>query len=519
VILNKKPRPYLLFLSMADYDGGKKDDTLSILTLGDGDFTYSLDLANYFASYIHHDDVKSSRRNPLRSTEISITASGFDNREALRNKYKDIDSILRKLRSLSTSMERQSFGEYHNGSDNYADDRYSERATKKGKTEKGDFDSKSDHFKATLFVSIRHGVNAIALPSFQNEDLCNTAFDAARYDHVIFNHPHLGTEDAKLHSMFLSHFFHSCENHWLKTPRGVLHLTLAIGQCERWHAIPLAKDHGLNLLRRTPFQPPPSVRDTCRVYYVLRRHQSGKSFSKRTEGSETLIFGREDNISSDVADGTTFELPWNDNSSVPMLDQDRTSKGRKSSSFPAPSANLAELKCQYCDKTFKQERSRKNHLKSVHLDANGNLLPSTGTETYFCEFCQSRSFPSKSALEYHVSARHTFHTNIQPDWCTPAVHHAPKASGSNENSIDEVNCGNQVPKVQTLEECEICKVLYSESFGPKEHMKQFQPVSKKRDSDGQFPLQCQRCQKEFWDNRARLQHENYCITRDQRETS
>jgi hypothetical protein len=38
---------------------------------------------------------------------------------------------------------------------------------------------------------------------------------------MIFNHPHLGTEDALLHSRFLTHLFHTSTGRWVK-PDGVL---------------------------------------------------------------------------------------------------------------------------------------------------------------------------------------------------------------------------------------------------------------------------------------------------------
>jgi len=121
---------------------------------------------------------------------------------------------------------------------------------------------------------------------------------------VIFNHPHLGTEDTLFNSRFLAHLFHVSTGRWMKPNGGLLHLTLVIGQCERSRCLEWANRHGLVLIRRGKFVPPPSPppppataksnvnakggasgRKAAggggggKTYYSLRRHQSGRSFA------------------------------------------------------------------------------------------------------------------------------------------------------------------------------------------------------------------------------------------------
>jgi hypothetical protein len=76
------------------------------------------------------------------------------------------------------------------------------------------------------------------------------------YNHVIFNHPHLGTEDALLHSRFLAHLFHALTGRWMKPDGGLLHPTLVIEQCKRWRCLEWADRHGLVLIQRGKFIPP-----------------------------------------------------------------------------------------------------------------------------------------------------------------------------------------------------------------------------------------------------------------------
>ncbi len=115
----------------------------------------------------------------------------------------------------------------------------------------------------SLSVSIQHGVNVIASlggsdhnsssedPSSITKSLTggdDTSHDLYGIaDHVIFHHPHLGTEDAALHARFLAHLFYSATVHWMKPGVGVFHLTLAQGQSERWRCLEAANLHGPKL--------------------------------------------------------------------------------------------------------------------------------------------------------------------------------------------------------------------------------------------------------------------------------
>ena len=200
----------------------------SFLLLGEGDFTYSLDLCRFIvasscATTIPDADDEVAVAGAIRPKSatapdglgsiVSIACTGVDTLQELREKYKDIDFVLRNIRKCNKMQSR-----------------------------------------VRLETTILHGINAV-------DARCNYADDNDRlqsFDHVIFNHPHLGTEDAQLHTRFLHHLFHACVNRWMKPRTGLLHLTLVNGQCSRWKCIEGATKHGLVLRRRKTFGISPS---------------------------------------------------------------------------------------------------------------------------------------------------------------------------------------------------------------------------------------------------------------------
>ncbi|KAL9181836.1 hypothetical protein ACHAXT_012179 [Thalassiosira profunda] len=245
----------------------------SYLLLGEGDFTYSLDACRRLASLPVNGaaaaaaPAASSPLPPPDDVDVpataSVTCSGVDTLEELRAKYKDADFVLRGIRACHQRPQADGIK------------------------------------RVEVDVRIVHGINAVDAEGKEG-DAINEQFDR-----VIFNHPHLGTEDAQLHSRFLCHLFHAATKRWMKL-QGLLHLTLVNGQCARWRCLEGAAKHGLKLLRRRAFRPPPPpVGEDGETYYELRRHQSGRSFAGRRRmqggesfdgdgGSETLVFGREE---------------------------------------------------------------------------------------------------------------------------------------------------------------------------------------------------------------------------------
>lgn len=365
------------------------------LILGDGDFSFSLDLVRFLAL--------------SSTTKDHVIVSGIDSLKDMQGKYKDCDCILGQLRSADTEK---------------------------------------------LTVEIWHEINAVS---------CNRNL-AIHADVVLFNHPHLGVEDAARHGRFIHHFLKECCRSWLSKKGGLtgtVQLTLAAGQWERWNCQEAVSKQGFSLKHCMPFVAPP-VQD---AKYQYRRHQTGKSFQKRTAGSETFILER-------CSDGQAFLFAWqlnNPNVGHPIV--------------------LPEFPCLLCDRTFREERSLKSHQKGVH---NERTKKKRKGEIQ-CEHCQVQGivkvFSHTQGLSDHVQAKHAgIHVAaIRPDWAKtdqPALR------------VDTAyGC------------CKVCDYEYRHPNDVLRHAEEFIPT---RISLISHPHVCQFCGKDFHDTRAQLQHENFC---------
>mmetsp|Transcript_2159 Transcript_2159/g.3404 ORF Transcript_2159/g.3404 Transcript_2159/m.3404 type:complete len:388 (+) Transcript_2159:223-1386(+) len=370
------------------------------LTLGDGDFSYSLDLVQNL----------STMNNIERNTLI---VTGVDSLLDMQDKYKDCNYLLRQLRSFHDDNDKK------------------------------------------LEVDIRHEVNAVASSSLTSNIAANV---------VIFNHPHLGTEDAARHSRFLSHFLHECKKTWLMNNNGTVHLTLAAGQWERWQGEEAASKHGFILKHRVPFQSPPVEESK----YQHRRHQTGKSFQNRTAGSETFVLVRN---KTDNA----FLFAWQS--------EKESLKHKQQPLF----------ECSSCERTFKEERSLKSHMKASHGDGS-NKKRKIEMKCSHCELQGiDKVFSQKQALADHVQAKHSGpHTTIQPDWASDKKDDEKATSDATQGS------------------CEICEYVFRDVGDALRHSEEFLPSEVSLPCDS---FSCQFCAKSFSHLRAQLQHENFCKQR------
>ena len=587
----------------ADYPDSAPDET-SYLTLGDGDFTYSLDLCRYLvATSAAKSDIEdsqgggasgdgaptvseapspsarllervfvdpaSSDSSPSRESAVQeggadekdgpeplsgrrrrrrtfkICCTGIDLLEDVRSKYRDAEFILGKLRALD--------GIGQGG------------GKKRGKmivklAKAGMLVDRNTEFS----ISVLHGINAIVDGPSRKYDRCDedSGAEVAQvasperskplqdgYDHVIFNHPHLGTESAPLHARFLSHFLHSASRHWMSKPGGVLHLTLVKGQAERWKCPEAAERHGLELLHRGDFRPPPvqsawdrssgnrnkKRKQSGGGYYQHRRHQSGRSFASRAEGgSETLTFGRV----KDMGKYSAIHLPWQ------LMPPSRYSK-----------EDVSHFECPHCDKSFKEERSCKNHIVNAHAAGAKRELGNKkkGEEKdrvddmgpWICKICLSEAsdehestekkwiFASTQALVDHKRAKHMgHHTEVKPDWFQHdrnngmggvTIHSRDQylittghAGMPNSDKAVEDTEPTKADGASIFGFCDICGFNFSHELDMKKHFEDFVPKSVEVvgvKGEGAFPYKCIHCSKCFREKRARLQHENFCATK------
>jgi Domain of unknown function (DUF2431)/Zinc-finger double-stranded RNA-binding/Zinc finger, C2H2 type len=406
------------------------------ITLGDGDFTWSLDFGRYlFTAYdsLMNDGIVDGKR-----TNVRLIATGIDSLNEFQQKYRNYNYILRELEKLNTKSR--------------TDDDY------------------------CMQVEVLHEINAI-IDSSGNDT-------TQKQGHVvIFNHPHLGREDAKLHSQFLCHLFHSVNQFWI-TVGGVFHLTLANGQYERWQCHTAAKRHGMKLLQQSTFIPNPSI-DNFKSVYGHRRHQTGKSFASRTSGSTTYTFIREcDDTNSIIHSVAHIQLPW-------FKRNDNCSKDE---------GNALEASCficSLCDKQFREERSLMNHMTSVHK--NKRKRTEHDAAKFVCNQCNIRSFDTSEALNDHMLAKHNgIHSTIMPDWLCH--------SGTSSNLTNKPNT------IQLCGTCTICDAVFGSFDNENDHYKSFIPSLIDTLTKVEM-IQCRFCRKSFQQVRAQQQHENFCSSR------
>jgi Domain of unknown function (DUF2431)/Zinc finger, C2H2 type len=503
------------------------EEEVIFITLGDGDFTWSLDFGRYLLA------------TTTTRTNCRLIATGIDSLEEVAYKY----------RHYSTLVEREW-----------------QRLQQQAAT------TSAATIKFT--VEKRHGINALVDPSSLHSN--TTGIPPGHV--VFFHHPHLGTENAALHAQFLSHLLHAVAQYWLRRRRrrrpahrlpppsssstpncSIFYLTLVEGQWERWNGPQAARRHGMVLIERLTFVPTPvlvadapydhdnhkqntgntvTTMSTTTLYYEHRRHQTGKSFAARAKGgSETLAFVRQQDVDSESSGrlsiglvGDQISLPW----FVPKSNGTRTAEDQPDGSLPGvvdesskPSSPWPlPFPCQYCPKSFREARSLTNHVKSKHLSATDTTRSKTSldnddrkrkhkesdseeTVTHLaCPYCENvpnststrrRIFDSPSALQAHITAKHTaLHANIPPDDASSSLGQREKGPSAN------LNFGS----------CDICGHVFVHALDQTNHEAAFVPVPSSSRSDEASTCQCRFCDKAFRQTRAVHQHENFCARRD-----
>lgn len=415
-------------------------EEVTLLVLGDGDFSYCLDWATYLANSIIY-------RN--KDEVLHLIATGLDSQQVLHTKYKDSNFLVTKLKAI-----------------------------------------RAPHLK----VSVYHGINAI----HNAHDERPQSLPPAR--HVVFNHPHLATESCQLHSQFLHHLFHSVATVWMEKEQGAyFHLTLAKGQYGRWSCQKAAEEHGFVLVHQSPFRSPQAT-SSRKPYYQHRRHQSGKSFKSRTpQGSISYTFTRKTQLVDVVTDTTGIATH------VQMLLNLQHTVADPIRTFP----------CPHCGKEFREERSRKGHVKAVHDGEEGKKRKrNEAAQVFLCKLCpldngEYRQFPTAQALQNHQIAKHSgAHKEIKPDWWYKTTTFANTSAKPNSAPTAEAR--------KFVGFCAICGLSFATEKQREEHHWAFLPsdaLTPPDDKELQLHYLCQYCSKNFRDQRAQKQHENFCSSR------
>ncbi|KAI9343569.1 hypothetical protein BDR26DRAFT_933099 [Obelidium mucronatum] len=343
-----------------------------VLLLGDGNFSFSLALARALfdspAVFADSNHAKARRYlnipSNVRTKDVRILATSFDSREQLGRKYFDFPVIEKNL------------------------EKYAEN------------------------VRLMHQINAWELaktftPATAADDALWTLGQrpdgSVGFDTVAWNHPHLGTEDFRLHRFLMAHFFNSVSSVLNnQNPSSSVVVSLVLGQEIRWDLVGQASRSNLVL---SPADSPFAFIEQDWPGYVVKRNMHGKSFKNEAtkkrmademksfgfrfvRGSELEVGEVEVTTTQQLASklGTTLVISPSTDGVIDPADtlvpkyknpqpaatisppssttqQQIPTTKEELNKFPLPSP----LACPYCLKAFPQTRAYKQHVLQIHI--------------------------------------------------------------------------------------------------------------------------------------------------------
>uniref|UniRef100_A0AAV1UBT5 C2H2-type domain-containing protein n=1 Tax=Peronospora matthiolae TaxID=2874970 RepID=A0AAV1UBT5_9STRA len=356
-----------------------------------------------------------------------------------------------------------------------------------------------------LDVTVLHRVDATNL---RESLVAAGAKQKLRFHSVIFNHPHCGEENVRRHQSLLSHFYASALNVLEEKDEddaSGIQLTLAEGQPERWQAVPRALSGGLKLYRKVDDV---DNDETFGVVYERKRHQNGKSFhqvtlygEKKTQSSTLFIFRRQTSPveAAPVDTAKTTDAPVVGGDEVMTVSRKR--KAEREQSF--------EFACTQCDRSFKSAQGLRTHVHMMHeLEAGGVQQEKVRLH---CKFC-SRTFNTEDARRQHQLAKHGKDPLIKPDWFRIQQHEATIAASESMTVLSSGTNGVTSPTTSVAviakpKACAICAFSFATVEDFDAHWQKLQPrAAVKR--------QCSNCGREFDEERALRQHQNFCSHRN-----
>ena len=216
---------------------------------------------------------------------------------------------------------------------------------------------------------------------FSVDALCLESFGDSRWDVVAWNHPHLGTEDLKLHGYLLAHFFDTAARSLRRNGRVVL--ALLEGQEARWELAKHAAAQGFKVHKAVPFE------TSSFPGYECKRNSTGKSFKNLHVQKATAapmlsrlyhLLHVESGL-TEFFEGADVTAPVAHNTANAIAE--------------------TSLACNHCGKVFSTCQGLKTHVRQVHeLKKYGDRA----SVEHKCE-C-GRAFRDAEALSQHKRAAH-----------------------------------------------------------------------------------------------------------------
>lgn len=402
----------------------------NVLLLGEANFAFAAALAAFLAVLRDRDGLQNAgdattadaylRLGLTDCRSVHLVVSGIEAREEVLQKYPEAAGIFNRLQALPRSL-----------------------------------------------VEVRHGVNAM--------DLSASFGEGEFWAGIVWNHPHLGTEDLRLHSALLAHFFSAAVASLREGGRIVL--SLLEGQETRWGLQAQAARHGLIIVGVSPFEA------SRFPGYECKRNHTGKSF-------KSLSAQRQQ---SGVMRSWTYHLRRrSENPEVEPMPPDSPlaaggigQRGRVGDADPNSSRPaVAGLACDVCGRTFSSAQGLRTHVRQVHeLKKYGEKA--SGKKGSEC----GRSFGSKEASQQHVAAAHRPGSDRSIGGkSAEEVLECPKVDGTQS-------------EVETVE-CSVCGMGMPKGTDERTHLQALMPITEK-------VLKCP-CGRSFGNQRALDQHSRSC---------
>ena len=442
---------------------------MKILILGDGNFSFSLALANHL--FNANDDLDVKSQNPgyryldLDScTDVSMHTTSFDSHQELLAKYPESESILNRLSKYPR-------------------------------------------------VSIEHCVNAWELERHFEHS----------FDIIIWNHPHLHREDFRLHRFLLAHFLNSATKRL--NPESKLCISLVDGQETRWQLVEQAHRFNLELSQMMP------LLESDFPGYICKRNNTGKSFKNEKTlkqhcnssmnsfvyqfkyrdaafatplpAIDTLNLSERLKISNDEAHQIAKAelktiVQWNPLDDKKQKTQAKEQKHNRKQDGPSSHVEKRSVlyQCPDCTKTVPTMRGIRQHHHMIHVL---KLMPSPTelTESIVCELCDGRKFARDIDFKTHCIQKHSTLTTEDQ-----------KILGINES---DANCSESRNDYKYYP-CDVCGQSVMDSGDSNDgmlvHLESLKPLI------GQImrcPLSaCISVKKSFLEHRALEQHYRMC---------
>ncbi|KAJ3317819.1 hypothetical protein HDU76_001041 [Blyttiomyces sp. JEL0837] len=359
------------------------------------------------------------------------------------------------------------------------------------------------------------------------------------FDTICWNHPHLGTEDFRLHRFLMAHFCRSVAEVLRPLPTSAAVISLVQGQETRWDIIPQASRSNLILdSHDSPFK----FEESDWKGYVVKRNKHGRSFknehTKRVHGEMKsrgyrFVFGKGGFVDfDDKMEVLKDEIDEREDAMVNetaeklkglLVNEDKaaTSATVNATSTPTPPqqpytphpppTNKLELKkfpvppdfkCPYCQKTMTGLRSYKQHVLQIHIQkSEGEDWIPDRPKIFNCDHPMTppcdKSFKSEYDLWQHKISKHS----VLEDGEIKSLDLGISGVGvGGENSQVEPEGTEDYDYIP----CYICgQAVARQSWGMMIHLETLKPAVG-------LDMGCPLCDATFIERRALFQHFKFC---------